>query len=52
MEDKTANVRCNRCKHAWKATRIPKLCPFCGKEETIEEICADSSFTDINDMLR
>jgi predicted amidophosphoribosyltransferase len=48
-----ADVRCIKCKHAWKAvSRIPRLCPFCGKEETIEEVCADSSFTDINDMLK
>ncbi|MEM2956226.1 MAG: hypothetical protein QW041_01455 [Candidatus Pacearchaeota archaeon] len=47
------DVRCYRCKHVFKVTsRIPRLCPFCGREETLEEINADANFKDINDMLK
>jgi RNA polymerase subunit RPABC4/transcription elongation factor Spt4 len=46
-------VRCYKCKHVVKATtRVPKLCPYCGNEGTLEELDANSSFTDINDMLK
>lgn len=47
-------VRCFKCKHVIKCpTRVPKLCPFCGKEDSLEEIGPDTaSFSDVEDLLK
>lgn len=47
-----AKYRCSKCQHIWDGTRMPKLCPYCGKENTVEEAEIRDMFMDIDDMLK
>jgi len=44
---------CSRCKFKWKSKTgiIPKICPYCGKENTVSNNSPDE-FTDVDEILR
>ena len=35
MDVKKKNLRCNSCNYVFATLRLPRLCPYCGKEGTI-----------------
>jgi len=47
-----AKLRCKKCNHTWESSRIPKLCQFCGAEESLYEDGIDSRFVDVDELLK
>ena len=46
-------LRCKKCDHVWNArTRVPKLCPFCGAENSLEDSEIKTEFVDVDELLR
>jgi len=48
-----ARYRCRKCNRECRAlTRLPKLCPYCGAENSLEDVEVKSEFTNVDELLR
>ena len=46
-------LRCRKCNNIIKAeTRVPRLCPFCGKTNSLENAEIKSEFVDVDELLK
>lgn len=46
------NFVCTNCRYRFKATKLPKTCPYCGKENVVErEKSAEDIVSEIENMI-
>jgi len=47
-----AKLKCNKCDFKWvsKTANIPRICPYCGKEDCVYNM-EETGFRDVDELL-